>query len=112
MKNRLRTVETIMPPNTVVPTEFRLAAPAPVANTNGSTPRINANDVIRMGRRRMRAASTAASVMDIPLCTKLFGELDDQNAVFAGQANQHDHSDLAVNVVQQATGRLGQQRAQ
>ena len=56
-----RNADAIMPPTTVVPTEFRLAAPAPVATANGSTPRMKVNDVIRIGRRRMRAASVTAS---------------------------------------------------
>ena len=50
-----------MPPNTAVPSDLRALAPAPVANTSGSTPRMNANEVIRIGRNRSRAASTAAS---------------------------------------------------
>ena len=58
-----RNVEAIMPPATVVPTELRAAAPAPVAKANGSTPRMKAIEVMRMGRKRMRAASRAASVM-------------------------------------------------
>ena len=41
-KNTASTVEVIMPPNTAVPSARRLAAPAPVANTSGSTPRMNA----------------------------------------------------------------------
>ena len=55
-----------MPPATAVPTELRDAAPAPVASASGSTPRMNANDVIRIGRRRMRADSMAASTIDRP----------------------------------------------
>jgi hypothetical protein len=37
------------------------AAPAPVEKTSGETPRMNASEVIRMGRKRSRAASTAAA---------------------------------------------------
>jgi hypothetical protein len=66
MKITDRNVEATMPPATVVPTELRAAAPAPVAMASGSTPRMNANDVIRMGRSRMRDASTAASTIDRP----------------------------------------------
>ena len=33
---------------------------APVAIISGSTPRMKANDVIRIGRKRVRAASVAA----------------------------------------------------
>ena len=61
-----RNVDAIMPPATAVPTELRAAAPAPLASASGSTPRMKANDVIRMGRSRMRADSTAASTIDNP----------------------------------------------
>ena len=55
-----------MPLNTLMPSERRALAPAPVASTSGSTPRMKANDVIRIGRKRMRDASTAASQIDLP----------------------------------------------
>jgi hypothetical protein len=55
-----------MPPKTAVPSARRLAAPAPPATTSGETPRMNANDVIRIGRKRRRAASTAAAAMASP----------------------------------------------
>ena len=44
-----------MPLKTVMPMDLRAEAPAPVARTSGATPRMNANDVIRMGRKRARA---------------------------------------------------------
>ncbi len=66
MKTTERNVEATMPPATAVPTELRAAAPAPVASASGITPRMNASDVIRMGRSRMRADSTAASTIDRP----------------------------------------------
>ena len=50
-----------MPLNTVMPIDLRALAPAPVASTSGTTPRMKANDVIRIGRNRARAASTADS---------------------------------------------------
>lgn len=53
-----RNVDVIIPPNTAVPSARRLAAPAPSATTSGYTPRMNAKDVIRIGRKRNRAAST------------------------------------------------------
>ncbi|MNU08366.1 hypothetical protein D3C72_2543760 [compost metagenome] len=56
-----------MPPNTTVPTENFDAAPAPEASTSGTTPRMKANEVIRIGRRRSLAASIAASWIDMPL---------------------------------------------
>src|SRR5690606_771981 len=50
-----------IPPNTPKPTAFWLAAPAPVAIASGTTPRMKAKDVMRIGRKRSRAASTVAS---------------------------------------------------
>src|SRR5207244_3617535 len=55
-----------MPANTAVPSECRISAPAPVAMTSGKTPKMNANEVIRMGRRRSRDASTVASKRGLP----------------------------------------------
>jgi hypothetical protein len=40
-----------MPPNTGVPTLRRANSEAPVATTNGRSPRIKANDVNRNARR-------------------------------------------------------------
>ncbi len=60
------TVAEIIPANTAVPSARRAPAPAPVPITSGSTPRMNAKEVIRIGRRRTWAASMAASWMDRP----------------------------------------------
>ncbi len=49
-----------------MPSEFRLYAPAPVAVAIGRTPITNANEVIRIGRNRCRAASLAESMIDSP----------------------------------------------
>ena len=43
-----------------VATERLPAAPTPVANTNGKSPTIKANEVIRIGRKRAIAALIAA----------------------------------------------------
>src|SRR5215831_17450841 len=66
MKNRFSTVAIIMPPNTVVPTECRPFSPAPEATTSGTTPRMKASEVIRIGRRRIVAACTADSTSGTP----------------------------------------------
>ena len=55
-----------MPAKTAVPSVRRISAPAPWAITNGNTPRMNAKDVITIGRSRTRAASTAASKIEAP----------------------------------------------
>src|SRR6202012_3872695 len=59
-----RQVEASIPVETERPIDLRALAPAPVASTSGRTPRMKANDVIRIGRSRALAAATAASVME------------------------------------------------
>ncbi len=55
-----------MPQNTAVPMTFCAPAPAPLASISGTTPRMKAKAVIRMGRKRSRADSIAASWTDLP----------------------------------------------
>ena len=50
----------IIPPMTVEPSTRRATAPEPLANQSGERPKMNANEVIRIGRRRKRAPSRAA----------------------------------------------------
>ena len=50
-----------MPNATAVPIAWRISAPGPTAITSGMTPKMKAKLVIRIGRRRERAAWTAAS---------------------------------------------------
>ena len=82
-----------------MPIECRLAAPAPEATTSGSEPRMNANDVIKIGRKRSRAASRAASRISTPALATLLGELHDEDRVLAGQTDQQGQADLRVDVV-------------
>ena len=65
-------VAASMPPITLVPSEWRLAAPAPVLSARGSTPKISARDVMMIGRKRNFAPSIAASfsASDSPLPTR------------------------------------------
>ena len=53
-------VTPIIPLNTAVPSACRISAPGPLATTKGNTPSVNANEVIKIGRSRSRAASVAA----------------------------------------------------
>ena len=59
-------VEANIPPKTPVPIERRAAAPAPDEITRGNTPRINASEVITIGRNLCRAAVKAASILLMP----------------------------------------------
>src|SRR5919201_893264 len=61
-----KSVTPIIPAKTAVPRVRRISAPAPWAITSGSTPRMNANDVMTIGRSRTLAASTAASNREDP----------------------------------------------
>ena len=88
-----------MPLNTAVPSERRAPELAPLASTSGSTPRMKANDVIRIGRSRRCAASMAASRTLLPCSCAFLGELDDQNGVLGGQSDQRHDADLRVDVV-------------
>jgi hypothetical protein len=60
-KKMARKVAASMPPITPVPTECRAPAPAPLEKASGATPRMKASEVMRIGRKRSRAASTAAA---------------------------------------------------
>ena len=48
------------------------SAPEPLAIHNGTHPRMNANDVIRIGRSRSRAPSRAASTRSRPSSSRAF----------------------------------------
>src|SRR5262249_46506630 len=59
-------VAASMPPTTPVPIERRAPAPAPVAIMSGITPSTKASEVITIGRKRSRAAFSAASTALLP----------------------------------------------
>ena len=61
-----KNVAANIPPNTPVPMEWRLAAPAPEAITRGTTPKIKAMEVMMIGRNRRRTASNADSTSGMP----------------------------------------------
>ena len=71
-KKIARTVADNIPPITQIPISLRPAAPAPVLTANGRTPSMNANEVIRIGRRRILEASTTESVKRCPLSYNSF----------------------------------------
>ena len=61
-----KSVTPSIPLKTAMPSVRRISAPAPSATTSGSTPRMKASDVIRIGRSRSRLASTVASARGLP----------------------------------------------
>ncbi len=60
--SRVRNVENRTPPTTAMPSGRRDSAPAPSPIAIGRMPKTVANDVIRMGRNRIAAASVTAPV--------------------------------------------------
>ena len=90
-------VAASMPLKTVVPMARRLPAPAPVAITMGTTPRIKVKEVINTGRKRIFAPSSAAFAYRKSLPPAVFGKLHDKNCVFGGQTDQQDKADLGVD---------------
>jgi hypothetical protein len=101
-----------MPENTVMPIDLRALAPAPVASISGTRPRMKANDVIRMGRRRERAASTADSSSGLPSVMQLQPDLDDQDGVFRRQRDQQDQAGEVVVDLQRGQHRGGAEQGQ
>ena len=78
-------VANSMPNTTVVPIDWRAPAPAPVAIASGNVPRMNANDVIRMGRSRRLAPSFAACTIDNPRSRASFANSTMRIAFFAAR---------------------------
>ncbi len=66
VKIRPKKVTPSMPLKTVTPSGTRISAPAPLATARGTTPRIKAKAVMRIGRKRVRDASTMASTRLMP----------------------------------------------
>ena len=87
-----------MPKNTATPTAWRISEPEPVDSTSGSTPRMNANDVIRIGRRRSRAGLDDSLQPRPALALDVARELDDQDRVLGGKSHQHHEADLGQDV--------------
>ena len=56
-----KTVPATMPPSADEPMVLLPTAPAPLATTSGTRPATNANEVIRIARKRARAPAIAAS---------------------------------------------------
>ena len=59
-------VDTSIPPTTAVPMAMRWLQPSPVAKASGINPSTVEALVIRIGRRRCRAASLMACILSSP----------------------------------------------
>ena len=76
-------VSPIMPPMIPVPMEWRAFAPAPVAIASGSTPKMKASDVMRIGRSRSSPAWMVASMIDSPCFRSSTAKVTRRTAFFA-----------------------------
>ena len=64
--NMVKKVDINIPPTTEIPMAIRPLAPSPVANANGTRPRMVDTLVIKIGRRRWIEASRIAVNLSIP----------------------------------------------
>ena len=85
MSSTPRIVAMSMPENTAMPITLRDSAPAPDAVSSGTTPRMNANAVMRMGRNRSFAALSAASMSGFPWSYSIFANSTIRMAFFAAR---------------------------
>ena len=83
MMNTAINVAANIPPITVVPIIWRAMEPAPLAVQSGTHPSTNANEVIRMGRKRYLPAASAASANGCPLSYASFANSTIKMAFFA-----------------------------
>ena len=87
------------PENTAKPITFLDSAPAPAALTNGRTPRMNANEVIKY-RTQTKLGSIHSSSSDIHsfflfhLC-----KLNYKYCIFRCQSYESNKSDLSKNII-------------
>src|ERR1700752_1516008 len=100
VKSKPKSMTPSIPGNTATPRTRRSPEPAPVARASGTTPRMKLSEVMRIGLRRRRLASIAASNGGLPMMQlALFGKFHDENGILAGQADQHDKTNLREQVV-------------
>jgi hypothetical protein len=85
MKKTPSSVALSIPPATPVPTALRLAAPAPVAITSGTMPRMKASDVMMIGRSRSWTAFNVASMVLLPLASSSIANSTIRIAFFAAR---------------------------
>src|SRR6266571_3264540 len=98
MRKLAMSVSVSIPPITAVPSMRRPAAPAPDAAHNGTQPKMNANEVIKSGRRRRRTPSSAASTRLRP-CSKAMVETSTfrtADAVRTDERRERHHGAVVV----------------
>ena len=79
--------------------EHSSVRPAPVASTNGTTPRMKAKAVMRMGRSRSLGPCQGRVDERLALLILDLRKLHDKNGVLGGQSDEHHQADLSEHIV-------------
>jgi len=82
-----------IPKKTADPTLYSISAPLPLARTRGATPKIKANEVIRIGRNLKRPGFDGGIEAGKALVLPLQGKLHDENG-FLQASRQARRTDL------------------
>ena len=88
-----------IPPMTVEPSTRRETAPEPWQTTMASSRQMKAKDVIRIGRRRKLRAFERGIDQRFAFLVFGLGKFDNQDGVFGRQTNEHDHTDLRIDII-------------
>ena len=111
MKMIDRNVDATMPPATAVPTELRARRPGARRERKRHDAE-NERERRHENRPQPDARGLDRRIEDRhALLAQLLGELDDQNRVLGGQADEHDEPDLTEHVVGKPSQQLRGQRA-
>ena len=87
-----------IPPTAPVPMERLPSADPPVAHVKGSSPTINANEVIKIVAAERLAYIAAASRIHTGT-SSLYRVLNNQYGIFCKQSDQHNNSNLYINII-------------
>jgi hypothetical protein len=92
-------VTPIIPLKTAVPSACRSSAPGPLATTKGNTPSVKANDVIKIGRSRTRAASVAAVKRSWPRSISCLANSTIKIAFLQANPTSTNEANLSKNII-------------
>ena len=77
----------------------RATAPEPVANHNGSIPKMKCKGSHQDRTKTQTRAFQRRVEQRFALFVFVLGEFDDEDRVLRGQSDQHDQTDLRVNII-------------
>ncbi len=92
------TLAAIIPPITVVPMICRATAPAPLAVHSGTQPRMNAKRRHQNWPQAKPGSFERGVRQGLSLFVLVFGKFNNQNRVLCRQPDEHDQSNLRVDI--------------